>query len=80
MIGIFNALISKLGLILSALLLVLPDSPFNYVVNLQSSWVQAINYILPISEAVAHLEAYVTAVLVYYCLRVMLRWIKAVEG
>lgn len=80
MIDIFNAIISGMGAILNTLLSVLPDSPFTFVTNIESSWLQAINYILPVSEAIAHLELFVTAAIVYYGIRIVLRWIKAVEG
>jgi hypothetical protein len=77
MIGIINALISKVGIVLAAVLALLPDSPFNWTYGLDSGWIGNMNYILPFSQAVAHLEAYILAVIVYYGIRIVLRWVKA---
>jgi len=77
MIGIINAIISKVGAVISALLLLLPDSPFNFVYGVDNQWVQFMNYILPFSEAVAHLELYISGVIIYYGIRIALKWIKA---
>lgn len=77
MINILNGIISAIGDALQAILLLLPDSPFMYVYNLDVKWLNVINYFLPIKEFVGCLEAYATAVLIYYVIRVPLRWAKA---
>lgn len=77
MIKIINALIAKLGSGLQALLLLLPQSPFDFTYNIDNSFIKMVNYVLPFSQAVAHLSAYISAVIIYYGLRIVLRWIKA---
>lgn len=78
MIEIINAIIEKLGVVLQAVLSLLPSSPFNFVANIDNQWLKAINWLFPVSEAIAHLELYVLAVISYYAIRIVLRWIKAV--
>jgi hypothetical protein len=77
MVSIINSLISALGSALQALLNLLPDSPFQFVYSIDNQYLNMINYFLPIKEFVACLEAYASAVLVYYVIRVPLRWAKA---
>ena len=77
MISILNKLIEALGAALQAILLLLPDSPFSYVYNLDAQWLNVINYFLPVKEFVGFLETYVISVLLYYVIRIPLRWAKA---
>lgn len=77
MISILNAIISGLGAALGALISILPTSPFNWTYNIENKFIQQMNYILPLSQAVAHLELYVTGVAIYYGIRIVLKWIKA---
>ncbi|MCX8129394.1 MAG: hypothetical protein N3I35_04755 [Clostridia bacterium] len=77
MIGIINGIISALGKVLQTILLLLPDSPFIFVGNLDQQWLKYINYFLPVQEFVVVLEAYVIAVGIYYAIRIPLRWAKA---
>lgn len=78
MISIFNAIISGLGVVLQSLVSLLPDSPFQFTLSIDSSWINAINWIFPFSSVVAHLSLYLTAVVSFYGIRIILRWIKAV--
>lgn len=80
MIGMINAIIGKIGVILQAMILLLPTSPFNFILNIDSQWIKAICWIFPFAEVVAHLQIYCTAVLTYYSIRVVLRWIKVVSS
>ena len=77
MIRIINALISKLGVALQALILLLPQSPFTYIMTVDNTFIQNINYILPFPQAVAHITLMVNAVVLYYGIRIVLKWIKA---
>lgn len=78
MISILNGIINAMGDVLLIMLGLLPESPFNYVYNINSEWLANINYLFPIVQAVAHLEAFLLAVIVYYGIRIVLRWIKVV--
>jgi hypothetical protein len=76
MIEVINSLISALGNAITAILLLLPESPFTYVYNLDAGWLNTINYFLPIKEFVGILEAYTISVALYYAIRIPLRWAK----
>lgn len=80
MIAILNHIISSLAYALSGLLDLLPTSPFNFVLNIDSTWLSAINWIFPVASVVAHLEVYVLAVAMYFAIRIALRWIKAAQN
>lgn len=77
MITVINNVIAWVSDALKAIILLLPDSPFIFVYNLDAEWLNIINYFLPVKEIVGCLEAYVVAVLTYYVIRVPLRWAKA---
>lgn len=76
MVQIANGLIAALGGSLQAILLLLPQSPFNFTNAIDNKFLKFINYILPINQAVAHLSAYLVAVAIYYSIRIVLRWAK----
>lgn len=78
MIAAFNTIISGVGAMLSAVLLILPNSPFNFVQTINSSWLKAICWIFPIQEAIVHLTAFVASVVIYYGIRILMRWLKVV--
>lgn len=77
MIEIVNGLINALGIVLTAMLSLLPSSPFNFVQNIDADWLKAINWIFPIAEAIAMLELFLTATVSYYSIRIVLKWLKA---
>lgn len=79
MIAIINAVISAVGTVLNALLLLLPDSPFETVSGINADILQALNYFIPVNAMLAHLELYLVAVTAYYIVRVALRWVNAIQ-
>lgn len=76
MTQLLNQLFESIALVLSTILNLLPESPFKWT-SFDSGWLGAINWIFPLTGVIAHLEAYVFAVAVYYGLRIILRWVKA---
>lgn len=74
-----NIVIEKVGHALEYILILLPDSPFIYVMNLEHDWISYINYLFPVAGAVAHLELYLIAVGLYYIVRIALRWLKGIS-
>ena len=76
-IDIINTIIEGLGNTLDEAISVLPTSPFIYVYDLDNEWLNTINYFLPIKEYIGIMESFVIAVLMYYVVRVPLRWVKA---
>jgi hypothetical protein len=58
----------------------LPSSPFQSIDNTDiSPFLGYLNWIVPISEMVAILELYVTAIGIYYIYMCILRWIKVIS-
>lgn len=80
MIEILNAIINGLGTILQGLLSILPNSPFVTIEGIDNTWLQAINWLLPVSVMIAHLEAFTAVVVTWYGIRIVMRWIKAAGG
>ena len=61
-----------------------PDSPFRAPLeamrsSLGSEMLGYINYFLPISEFLAVLTGWVAAIVVYYSVSIVLRWLKAIS-
>lgn len=76
MIAIINAIIEKLGVVIMAVLALLPTSPFTFVSGIDSGILSALNWLFPIASMIAHIELFVAAVAFYYAIRVILRWGK----
>lgn len=79
-IRLINIVIEKLGHAIELLLCLLPDSPFLWVERLDSTVLDAINYVIPIPAIISHLQVYVMAVALYYAIRIALRWAKVAGG
>jgi hypothetical protein len=76
-ISLINKVIDAVGTAISAIFSILPSSPFLWVEQIDSVVLEAINWILPVSAMVSHMQLYVTAVAIYYVLRIAMRWLKA---
>lgn len=66
-----------------AALSILPDSPFMFLQTLSNSpiaqWLGVLNWFIPISTFVVILEAWCSAILLYYVAAFALRWAKAIS-
>jgi len=80
MIDIINYIISSVGSLLTTFINLLPASPFHFALNIDSQWLQWMNYLFPLMQAIAILENYVVAVATYYAIRIVLRWIKVASS
>lgn len=80
MISILNAIIAGVGNILEAFISILPNSPFNFVYSIDSELLKAICWIFPVPSMIAHLEIYLSAVIVFYGLRIVLNWLKVTSN
>lgn len=81
LINTINSILNTIGTLITAILSILPDSPFSliYNMNLDLSWFQYFNWIFPISEALLVMTSWLTCILLYYGLSIIMRWIKAIE-
>lgn len=80
-INLINGTIKGLGAVLSFVFSVLPPSPFK-VIAINSDVKQFlgyINYLLPLNECLAILEAWTAAIGIYYIYQIALRWLKAID-
>ena len=61
----------------------LPDSPFQFLTEINNSpmyqWLSVLNWFIPVSILLSILEAWCSAILIYYVLQILLRWAKAIE-
>jgi len=76
-ISIINRVIEAAGSAITAIFILLPNSPFLWVEEIDSEVLEAINWIIPVSAMISHIQLYVVAVAIYYVLRIALRWLKA---
>lgn len=62
---------------------IFPTSPFVILDELSSteiySWIQMLNWFIPVTSFVGILETWLSCVAVYYVYQVVLRWIKVIE-
>lgn len=78
--GIVNAIWDKLTDALEWVVNLLPDSPFVAISNTGvAQSIRYLNWALPISEALVIMEAWTTAIAIFYIYQAVLRWIKAIE-
>jgi hypothetical protein len=77
--GLINALISGIGYVASAFLLLLPTTPFTWQLGGLSSYWHYVTVFIPIPEMITLLNAYLVAVLSYYAIRAILRFTKQIE-
>ena len=79
-IAMINKVIAAAGAAITGIFIFLPQSPFLWVESIDSEVLEAINWLFPITAMISHLQLYVTAVAIYYVLRIALRWLKAAGG
>lgn len=81
MLAELNSFISGCGDVLAGIIALLPKSPFTAYtdVSLGSQLLSFINWIVPVGTMISILEAWVTAIAVWYIIQIILRWVKAIE-
>ncbi|MEM0173670.1 MAG: hypothetical protein QXI16_04090 [Sulfolobaceae archaeon] len=78
---LFNWITSSLDYVLSFVLAMLPDSPFQIITrnNTVIEYLGYVNYFIPMTEILGILQLWITAVGVYYVYQAILRFAKVVE-
>ena len=77
-----NKIIEILGFVLSGIINLLPKSPFQSILetinvnSVMSQYLSSLNWIIPVTEIMAILQAWTIAIAVFYIYAVILRWIK----
>lgn len=65
-----------IGAAIAGLLALLPSSPFAWNLDGTSTALTWLFWLVPIPAMVTSINAYVTAVALYYAIRIALKWIK----
>jgi len=79
-VNILNKLIEMLGTIISWLVNILPDSPFQMIMSSDaiqtaiSNW----NWFFPITEILATVQLWLSAIIIYYVIVVPMRFAKLI--
>lgn len=69
-------IIDAIAAITTAILSLLPDSPFTWEIP---SWLQAVGYFIPFNAMLALMMYYVAAVAIWYGIRQILRIVRAIQ-
>jgi hypothetical protein len=77
----FQAVINGLGG-LGKLISLLPASPFQNLGNLigENPALDFVLWLFPVGQALSLFQAWLTAILIYYAVKVPLRWAKVMQG
>lgn len=80
-IDLINSIIAGIGNILTWLISLFPDSPFqdpsSPPTSVNLGW---ITWIFDFPTWIVHLAAITSAILIYYAIRVIARWVKVARG
>lgn len=80
LISLLNFIIDSAAALISAIFILLPNSPFDSVSLAPiSKWLGYLNYLLPITEIIGILTLWGSCIGIYYLYQIALRWIKVVE-
>lgn len=76
-VNALQAIINVVGGGLIALLNLLPASPFSWDISgIHNSALKIVLWLIPVQDFVTIMTTYVSAVGIYYAIRVVLRWVK----
>jgi len=75
---IINGLLDLIAVAITAILSLLPSSPFTWNLDGASTALTWVFWLIPIPEMITTMSVYITAVLAYYVIRIALRWLKVV--
>lgn len=81
-IQFFQWIIDGFSNILKYAIFLLPNSPFVFLENTDTdiaSWIRQMNWIIPVGSMLIFLEVWLSAVLVFYAIKIILRWAKVLE-
>ena len=81
MVDFVKWVIDKLEWIIKSIITLLPDSPFTFVSMPTElyDWFAILNWFIPLTTFVAILEAWLSAIVVWYLIQTYLRWAKVTE-
>lgn len=79
--GVWNWIVDVVNNIVSAVLVLLPDSPFaNIEIPEEVTQILGyVNYFVPIGAMLAIAAAWLSAISIYYLVQTILRWAKTIK-
>lgn len=79
--GVWNWIVDVVNNIVSAVLFLLPDSPFaNIEIPEEVTQILGyVNYFVPIGAMLAIAAAWLSAIVIYYLVQTILRWAKTIK-
>lgn len=78
-VSILNGLINAIANVLNAILMLLPNSPFHFDEVLAKEYMGYISFFVPVKQMLVIGSAWLLAILTYYAIHTILRWIKVLE-
>ena len=79
LIDLFNLLLDGLAAVAQLIINILPNSPFLLVESLAIPFVKQLNWIFPFDFMITVTSYWLSAILLYYAVQIVLRWVKAIE-
>lgn len=80
LIDFVNLLISVVATTINWVFALLPSSPFQAISNTAvTSFLGGLSWIIPFPAIITELGLFITGVLGYYGVMIILRWVKAIE-
>lgn len=79
LVGFVNLLIKALGEIITILLKILPTSPFLLVSEINLSFLEELNWVIPIDFMISVSLTWLICIAIYYIVSIALRWIKVIQ-
>lgn len=79
LVWLINQLIKAIGKIGEMMVNILPSSPFILVERIEIPYLNYLNWIIPIEEMIVILGYWLSAIVVYYVVQVILRWVKIIK-
>jgi hypothetical protein len=77
--GYINGFIAAIGTAIGAVLSLLPNSPFSWSLGGIGTYWGYVTVFIPIPEMITEMGLYLSAVLAYYSIRVILRFADLIE-
>lgn len=76
---VLQGILDFVGMIVSSVLSLLPDSPFDSITGVLGQWAAWINYFVPVGQMITLLAGYTAAVAIWYGVRWILRFARYVS-
>ncbi|MCL2456426.1 MAG: hypothetical protein FWD19_02615 [Defluviitaleaceae bacterium] len=79
--GLIQLLINGFGA-MGRFIAMLPQSPFQNLSGVigENPYIDAVLWIIPVGQALSLLQAWLTAITLYYAVKVPLRWAKVIQS